>query len=83
MNVRLHIDRLVLEGIEIPNRNALQIAVQTELARLIGERGVAEATRIGNVPRVSAPAITVDCTKPERLGNGIAGALYTAIGRWS
>jgi hypothetical protein len=81
MNVRLHIERLVLEGIDVPDRDALQVAVQTELARLIGERGIGDATRIGHVPRVSAPAIgTALSSDSKQSGTAIATSVYRGIG---
>jgi hypothetical protein len=38
MNVEIHIDRLVLDGLDVPfaQRAALQAAIEGELARLVG-----------------------------------------------
>lgn len=79
MNVRLHIDRLIVEGIDVPHRGKLQAAVEGELARLIGERGIEGAARIGNVPHVTAPTI-VDGGTAAHLGTNIASAVHGAIG---
>lgn len=37
-NVRLHIDRLVVHGLEVRDRAALGAAVRAELGRLLAER---------------------------------------------
>lgn len=78
MNVHLHIERLVVEGVDVPNRAALQAAVQTELARLIGEQGIANAPHIGHVPRATAPAIHVGGAT--QLGASIATAVHRSVG---
>jgi hypothetical protein len=85
MNVRLHIERLILEGLDVPPGDALQLAVETELTRLIGERGLgalgqASACSIA-VPSVRAPQIQVDASfNSVRTGTAIAAAVHGAIG---
>jgi hypothetical protein len=82
MNVRLHIDRLVLEGLEVPyaSRAALRAAVETELTRLIAGGGLSPALAGGiAVPSVRAPQINADGT-PQQLGTSIAGAVYGGVG---
>jgi hypothetical protein len=75
MKVRLHIDRLVVEGLDVPHRGKLQAAVEHELATLIVEQGLGAITSIA-VPSVRAPSIDVG----GELGTNIAGAIYGAIG---
>jgi hypothetical protein len=79
MNVRLHIDRLVLEGLDVAHggHGALQAAVESEISRLIGAQGISAG--ISNVPRVTAPSITARPTAPEKLGTDIGGAVYQGI----
>jgi len=72
--VRLHIDRLVLDGIPLDGAR-VRDAVESELARLIGERGIAAQSLA--VPSVRAPQITfAPDAKPAQLGSSIAGAVY-------
>lgn len=79
MNVRLHIDRLVLEGVDVPHRDALQLAVETELARLIGERGLGTVQQSIAMPSVRAPQINAS-SNSIRTGEAIAAAVHGAIG---
>jgi hypothetical protein len=74
MNVRLHIDRLVVEGLDVPHRGKLQAAVERELATLIAEQGLGAVTSIA-VPSVRAPE-----TVQGELASGIASAVHGAIG---
>jgi hypothetical protein len=82
MKVQLHIERLVLDGID--NGGAprlLQAAIQAELTRLIGEGGLGHAQG-GAVARVSGPAISLQAGEPAALvGSKIAGAVYGGIKR--
>lgn len=80
MNVRLHIDRLVFDGIAVAaaDRPALQEAVERELTRLIGEGGVSASLASGTAwPAVDAGDFTIQPgMDARRLGVEIAGALY-------
>jgi hypothetical protein len=84
MNVRLHIDRLVLEGIDLrsADRSQLQGAIEQELARLIGEHGLAPQLASGGaLPSVRAPQIAfAPDAKPAQLGSAIAGAVFGGVG---
>ena len=84
MNIRLHIDRLVIEGIDVAHasRAALRSAIETELARQIAAGGISPSLAGGiAVPNVSAPEITVPHgAKPAHLGGAIAGAIYGGVG---
>jgi hypothetical protein len=85
MNVKLHIERLVLEGLDIApgQRHLLQAAVETELTRLLAEGGLASPLSGGvALPRVASPAIQLNSgSGPTELGRQIAGALYGGIGK--
>jgi hypothetical protein len=84
MNINLHIERLILEGIEIPSRQhpALQNAVETELARLLVEGGLGSSLAAGEALR-EVPGGTVQVTggnDPTMFGQQIARAVYGGIG---
>jgi len=85
MNVRVSIDRLVLDGITVwaAQRPALREAVETELARLLAAGGVGEQWRQGGaVPHVAGGAVTVPAGEdPALLGRRIAEAVYGGIGQ--
>lgn len=82
MNVRLHVDRLVLDGIDVPYaaRGALRAALEQELARLIANGGLSPSLAGGAaVPSLRAAEIPIDGS-PGRLGVAIAGAVYGGLG---
>ncbi len=85
MNINLHIERLILDGVDIgPNqRHLLHASVQSELCRLLTEGGVApQLTAGGAQPLVTSPAIQLGSGHgPTELGRQIAGAVYGGIGR--
>jgi len=85
MNVDLHIERLILEGVDLApgQRPGLQAAVESELTRLLTEGGLApQLTAGGALPRVTSPAIQLGHgDAPTTLGRQIAGAVYGGIGK--
>lgn len=84
MNINLHIERLVLNGLEIPpeQRPVLQAAVETELSRLLTEGGLSPRLAQGiAVPRLSVQDIqTTRANNPTQLGHQIAQSVYGGIG---
>ncbi len=81
MNVRMHIDRVVLDGIDVAaaDRARLKAAIASELTRLVAERGI--ASMHGAVPSIRAPQIQVSPdAKPAQLGNAIAGSVMDGMG---
>jgi hypothetical protein len=84
MNVRLHIDRLVLDGVPLPaaGRPQLQAAIESELTRLIGSGGISAELASGiAVPSVRAPEIHIARdAKPAQMGSAIARAIYGGVG---
>ncbi len=84
MNINLHIERLVLDGIQIApeQRPVLQAAVESELSRLLTERGLSPSLAQGvGVPRLSASDIQVaSASSPTELGHQIAQSIYGGIG---
>lgn len=84
MNINLHIERLVLEGLEIAAEQGpvLQAALEGELSRLLSERGLSPSFAQGvAVPRLSARDIQIaSASNPTELGQQIAQSVYGRIG---
>jgi hypothetical protein len=85
MNVNLHIERLVLDGVDIApgQRPLVQAAVEAELARLLAAGGLSPAlTEGGALHRVPANAIQLNSGADSAdLGRQIAGSVYGGIGK--
>jgi hypothetical protein len=79
------VDRLILDGIEVAvrERPVLQTAVETELARLLGENGLSPGLSSGGaVPVTPGGALQLsDNQDPTALGQQIAQAVYGGIGK--
>ncbi|MEA3276257.1 MAG: hypothetical protein U9Q81_13400 [Pseudomonadota bacterium] len=85
MNVHLHIDELVLEGLplEATDAAAVKAAVETELTRLLANGGLAPDLRTGGA-RASVPAGDIHLggdRTPSDLGRQIGRTLYRGINR--
>lgn len=84
MNININIDRLILEGVSVPQaqRPLLQAAVEAELGRLMTEGGVGESWRSGGaVPSVPAAAIQLSADgNYTQWGQQIARSVYGGIG---
>jgi hypothetical protein len=84
MNISLHIERLVLDGLNIgPGQgDQVKVAVEAELTRLLTNGGLDDALQSGGaLPRVRTGGIEVaNNENPARLGEQIAGAVYGGIG---
>jgi hypothetical protein len=87
-NIQLHIERLILDGIEVPQaqRPLLQAAVEAELGRLLTENGLGSQWRSGgSVPSLSAPSLTAPTLQlpaggnPTQWGQQIAQSVYGGI----
>ena len=85
MNINLHIERLILDGVDIPSgqRPLVQAAVEAELTRLLTAGGLSPAlTGGGTLHRVSTNAIQLtNDAGPTDLGRQIAGSVYGGIGK--
>lgn len=85
MEINLHIERLILDGLPIdPMDGAMvQAAIEGELVRLLAERGLAESLLSGGALRsVPCPDIQVKTSDgPNRLGRQIAGAVRESLGK--
>ncbi len=85
MNINLHIERLVLDGVSLSpgGRPLLQAAVQKELTRQLASGGLHNALQTGGA-LYSVPADGIQLTSdgsPASLGEQIAGAVYGGIGK--
>ena len=85
MNINLHIDRLVLDGLPIEHQDGplVKAAVEAELVRLLTANGLANSLRAGvAMPSVPAPDIQMSRDRnPTRLGQEIGRAIYGGIGK--
>ena len=85
MKINVQIERLILEEIYVAphERPLLQAAVEGELARLMLAGGLSHELAAGVVlPSVSADGMQMlTDASTERLGQGIAQAVYGGIGQ--
>jgi hypothetical protein len=85
MNITVHIERLILDGIALPHRHRLvvQAAMEEELARLLARDGLSIDFQQSHVQqRVLAGVLEVkDTDEPAVLGRNIARAVYKGIGQ--
>jgi hypothetical protein len=80
MSVRLHIERLVVEGLPVAQRDrpALAEAVERELARrLAGERGW--PVQSAEVRSLRGDSLRLGSGGPAALGTAIAGSIHSAV----
>jgi hypothetical protein len=81
MNLELHIERLVLDGLPLNHRQGaiLQNALERELSRLLKLHGIATPTGSA-VPHLPIAAIQLSArSQPAQWGRQIARTLYTGI----
>jgi hypothetical protein len=84
MNIELHIERLVLEGIDTPpgRGEQLRAGISAELTRLLRDGGLADSvTQPGAVARLSGAPAELSASGPDQLARQLAGAIYGGIGR--
>lgn len=84
MNIELHIERLILDGIAVERRHraALQSAVEAELTRLLLSNGLGVEFLAGALtPSLSTqPIYEANGANAARLGTQIAQAVHGGIG---
>lgn len=84
MNINLHIERLILDGVNIApgDRHLLQANVTTELSRLLNNGGLTpNVIESVALPRRSTNDIQLTDNQPKQLGQQIAQSVYGGIGR--
>jgi hypothetical protein len=90
VNVNLHIERLVLDGIAVEpaGRLVLQAAVEAELGRLLAQGGIGSSFAVGGAMaslRAGGFHLSGGETRlggaehPRQLGRQIAGAAYRGL----
>lgn len=83
MNINLHIERLVLDGVNIgPSQcHVLQASVETELTRMLTEGGLSSGLAQGTtLARMFTRGIQLtDGNTPAQLGRQIAQSVYEGI----
>ena len=85
MNINLHIERLVVDGLDIEpgQRHRLQPAIEAELRRLFSQ-GQLRPELMGGVavPRIDvAPIRTSPAAGPADLGRQIAGSIHGGVAK--
>jgi hypothetical protein len=85
MNIRLYIERLILDGLPATSVRGPQVkaAVEAELTRLLTANGLSrELEGGGAVQGLSASPLRLSPeTKPAQLGKQIAQSVYGGIGK--
>ena len=85
MNIRLHIEELVLDGLPLSQHQGalVQAAMKQELCRLLGSGQLGSwLASAGAMPELQGGSIrAASAASPTRLGVQIAGGLYTGIGQ--
>ena len=82
MNIRLHIDRVVLDGIAVERPQLLRAALERELSNSLRRGGLSPQLRSGiALPSIRGGAIELERNPtPAKLGSRIARAVYHGIG---
>lgn len=85
MNIELHVERLILDGLAVPPRDRINIkaAVEAELARLLTADGLSAALLSGgSVAHLPQSSIQISSdANPTGLGQQIAAAVHGQIGK--
>jgi hypothetical protein len=83
MNLELHIESLVIDGLDIPHaqRPALKATLEAELSRLLAENGLGETWLAGGaVPALNAGNIQIKPgSSPAQVGASIARSVYSGL----
>jgi hypothetical protein len=81
MNITVHIERLVLEGLPVTTREGarIQAALKTELARQLKAHGLPPMTAITAGNFSCGPIRLARESKPAQIGNQLALAVYSGL----
>jgi hypothetical protein len=84
MNINLHIEQLILDGLPIESHQASQVqaAVEAELTRLLTENGLSSHLQLGGaLPILKANEIPLaPGNSPAQMGTQVAQSVYSGIG---
>ncbi|SDM15935.1 hypothetical protein [Allokutzneria albata] len=73
--IEVHIDRLVLEGVELRHAGAVQEAVRAELGRLLTDRTTWADHRV----RKASAEVHSGLSSPAELGRSVARSVYGVV----
>ncbi len=83
MNINLHIERLILDGLPVEARDSalVQAAVEAELGRLLSERGIPSDLQTDvNQARIPAPTLRLNSSfHAKEIGTQIGAGIYSAF----
>jgi hypothetical protein len=81
MNIKLHIEELVLHGFASKDQNAMSDAIQGELTRLLNEGGLSHSLKQQEqIARLDGGTFQrARESKPETVGGQVAQGVYQAI----
>ena len=84
MNIRVHIERLILDGLNVSAGDGprVQAAVEAELARMVSTGGLAPELLAG-ASLTALPAVSVSLAREQNatvLGEQVAHSVYQGIG---
>ncbi len=84
-DIAFHIDQLMMEGLPTSDRYQFGNAVQTELARLLAEKGMPpNLTSSAELEQLAAGTILITAApRPATIGRQVAEAVYRGIGQIS
>lgn len=83
MDIHVTIDRLILEGIDLPSAAGPRLAaeVSAELGRLLAEGGLSSDVSAGGARRaIAGGAVELGAGDPVALATQIAAAIYGGLG---
>ena len=82
-DIAFHIDQLMLEGLPPSDRYQFGNAVQTELERLLAQKGMPpNLTSSAELEQLAAETISITAApRPEIIGRQVTEAVYRGIGQ--
>lgn len=87
MNINLHIERLVLDGVSVEphQRTELKATMESELGRLLLTNGISSSVQSNNNTRaVRGDSISIGSNNDaSHIGQQVAGAVYGGMGNES
>jgi len=77
--VRLHIDRLTVEGMTLADGRRIGRAIERKLAALANASVMPLAAETHTIPQVDGGTLAAPAT-PDRVGNQIAAGIFRTLG---
>jgi hypothetical protein len=80
MKINVHIERVILDGIEVRHPHVVRQALGKELTRQLRQQGLSPEFWAGATPFVAGGAIQLNQRPPAAgLGRQVAGAVFRGI----